>query len=398
MSFLEFNNSEPKLSGEKKTLSIILGIGLLVGTIALGSTLAASINLNNGGPVEFGQGVTQTVACDSNGVTLTPYSTFENDGADSGFYFSSLEISGVSDNCSGVTFKVRAYMNGNNEPLTWPSGSDLAGDSFEFGFIVNGSWTAVESCMLLNNQVTGISNNNAVKIDWTSCVPDFAALAGSVDRITIESSVNPNSGAFAFQVGDVGPGGGIVYYYNETGFACGPSLLSTCNYLEYAPNRNWNGQENTSDPNYQWADSEYQAIEIGSGAQNASIGSGYANTVAITTQGNGISTAAGASRAYRGGNKDDWYLPSRDELNQLCVYVNGLGVGPGGICITDGTLVESYPQSANAAAKGFQVIDFYWNSTEGSPDGGQGQWFYDGSFYNSAEKRYLFKVRPIRAF
>jgi len=394
MSLLNYNSSEPKRSGEKKTLSIILGIGLIVGTIALGSTLAASINLNGGGPVEFGQGVAQTVACDSDGITLTPYSTFYNDGADSDFYFSSLEISGVSDDCSGVTFKARAYMNGSNMPLNWPSGPLPGSDSFEFGFIVNGDWTSVSSCMLLNNQVTGISNNNSVRIDWTSCVPDFAALAGSVDRITIESSVDPNSGVFPLQVGDVGPGGGIVYYYSEAGFACGPNLLSTCNYLEYAPNKNWNGEVNDSDPNYQWAVSDYQLIEIGSGAQNTSIGSGYANSVAITTQGNDITTAAGASRGYRGGGKSDWYLPSRDELNQLCVFVHGLGVDANGFCIGDGTNNES----ANAAAKGFQIVDYYWNSTEGSSNGVQGQWFYNGSFYNPAQKQYGFKVRPIRAF
>ena len=57
MSLLNFNGSEPKRTGEKKTLSIILGTGALVGVIALGSTLAASINLNSDNPVEFGQGI-----------------------------------------------------------------------------------------------------------------------------------------------------------------------------------------------------------------------------------------------------------------------------------------------------------------------------------------------------
>ncbi|CAB4757057.1 unannotated protein [freshwater metagenome] len=199
MSLLNFNKSEPKRSGEKKSLAILVGIGALVGVIALGSTLAASINLNGGAPVEFGQGVAQTTACDSDGITLTPASTFFNGsyeyyGAESTFYFSSLSVSGVSDNCSGVTFKVRAYMNGNDEPLYWPAAPNE--DSFEFGFIVNGDWTSVDSCMRLDNQVTGISNNNSVTIDWTDCVPSDAAFAGSVDRITIESSVNPNSGVF----------------------------------------------------------------------------------------------------------------------------------------------------------------------------------------------------------
>jgi hypothetical protein len=133
MSLLNFDSSGHMPKGEKKSLKIFLGLGALVGVVAIGSTLAASINLNSGGPVEFGQGVTQTVACDSDGITLTPYSTFSNDSQYADFYFSSLEVSGVSSDCSGVTFKLRAYMNGDNNPLIWPSDPDS--NSFEFGLI-----------------------------------------------------------------------------------------------------------------------------------------------------------------------------------------------------------------------------------------------------------------------
>ena len=182
MSLLKFSDNSNNFKGEKKTLKLLFGIGALVGVIAIGSTLAASINLNNSGPVEFGQGIAQTVACDSDGITLTPYSTFSNDSEYSDFYFSSLEVSGVSANCSGVTFKLRAYMNGSAEPLLWPSDPD--GTSFEFGFTASENWTSVDSCMNLNDQETSSSTDNSVLIDWTGC---DAALAGQVDRITLES-------------------------------------------------------------------------------------------------------------------------------------------------------------------------------------------------------------------
>ncbi len=55
MSLLNFKDGQSRDSHPMKPLKAILGVGLLVGTIALGSTLAASINLNGGGPVEFGQ-------------------------------------------------------------------------------------------------------------------------------------------------------------------------------------------------------------------------------------------------------------------------------------------------------------------------------------------------------
>jgi len=198
MSLLNFKSPDGNSKFKQKNLKVLLGIGTLVATIALGSTLAASINLNAGAPVEFGQGVAQTTACDDE-VTLTPASTFFNGnyeyyGAASTFYFSSLKVSGVSDNCSGVTFRVRAYMNGSDNPLYWPAGPNE--DSFEFGFTSDGDWYSVDSCMELDNPVTNDATNNSVTINWTSCVPLQAELAGSVDRITIESSEDPNSGVF----------------------------------------------------------------------------------------------------------------------------------------------------------------------------------------------------------
>ena len=77
MTLLNFSDSGEKPAGRRKPLRAILGIGALVGAVALGSTLAASINLNDSGPVEFGQGVTQTVACSGNdSIIVTPTSSF----------------------------------------------------------------------------------------------------------------------------------------------------------------------------------------------------------------------------------------------------------------------------------------------------------------------------------
>ena len=237
MSLLNFNNDSSNLKGEKKTLRLLFGIGALVGIIALGSTLAASINLNSGDPVEFGQGVAQTVACDSDGITLTPYSTFYNDEEASNFYFSSIKVSGVSSNCSGVTFKLRAYMNGSDTPLYWPAAPNE--DSFEFGFIASDTWSYVDSCMFITNEITNSTDNNSATINWRGCLPSYAAFAGEVDRLTLESSINPNSGVFPLAVGNVGPAGGIIFYKDSEGFVCGRDLQSTCYFLEAAP-KTWN--------------------------------------------------------------------------------------------------------------------------------------------------------------
>lgn len=51
-------------------------------------------------------------------------------------------------------------------------------------------------------------------------------------------------------IGDVGPGGGKIFYVSPTPFACGEELLANCNYLEVAP-ANW--FDEVGDPLRSWA-------------------------------------------------------------------------------------------------------------------------------------------------
>ena len=59
-----------------------IGIGVIAAAVGLSSTLAANISINSG-PVEFGQGVAQTVACSGDeSIIVTPATSFSNEGAD----------------------------------------------------------------------------------------------------------------------------------------------------------------------------------------------------------------------------------------------------------------------------------------------------------------------------
>jgi len=97
MSLLNFGDGDhgPASPRSKKPLKLILGIGALIGVIAIGSTLAANINLNTGGAVEFGQGVAATTACD-NDILITPFSNFVNANGAGDYSFSSLKISNIN--------------------------------------------------------------------------------------------------------------------------------------------------------------------------------------------------------------------------------------------------------------------------------------------------------------
>jgi hypothetical protein len=192
-------------------------------------------------------------------------------------------------------------------------------------------------------------------------------------------------------VGDTGPGGGIVFYVRASGmFNCGVALTSTCKYLEAAPTL---GTALWADAGYFWSGNINTLI--GADAQGVAIGTGLKNTEAMRTQSGGGDTAGMAgtiTRAYRGPNDlTDWYLPSQDELNQMCKWQRGQEwVSDATICNENGNF------NLGPNASGF-FTGAYWSSSENvaakawyqfSATGGQGNFDKNSRFY----------VRPVRAF
>ena len=119
MSVLNFSDGGRSRAPKGKPVKIILGIGLLSITVALGSTLAANININSG-PVEFGQGVAQTVYCGSNAestLTVTPVSSFVNSANEGDFQLSGVQISNIPSECNGKDFIIKAYSGTEANPL-----------------------------------------------------------------------------------------------------------------------------------------------------------------------------------------------------------------------------------------------------------------------------------------
>ena len=102
--------------GKKKSRKgLIVGIAMLGVIPVIGSTLAASISLNSGDAIEFGQGSQAVTACD-NAITVMPVSSFNatpspapTDAAGT-FELASFTLSDIDDTaCEGMKFTVSAY-------------------------------------------------------------------------------------------------------------------------------------------------------------------------------------------------------------------------------------------------------------------------------------------------
>ena len=164
--------------------------------------------------------------------------------------------------------------------------------------------------------------------------------------------------ASCLAIGTTGDGGGIIIYHNHAGFTVTGAGSFTAYYLEAAPDDQGTSQA--------WASSGYFSTNIpGTGTV---IGTGKANTAAILAV-DANAPAAKACADYRGGDKDDWFLPSKDELNEMYKARTHLGISSG----------------------------WFWSSSH-SKDTARGQGFVDGSQANDLKYNNDNGVRAVRAF
>ena len=85
---------EPTSSAKSKSYKKALRVGGAISLVGVGSTFAANISLNNDANVEFGQGVAQTAACDSDGFFVNPVSYYDN--TSSTFRLDYVEVTGLN--------------------------------------------------------------------------------------------------------------------------------------------------------------------------------------------------------------------------------------------------------------------------------------------------------------
>ena len=178
--------------------------------------------------------------------------------------------------------------------------------------------------------------------------------AVSVDRQAAAVSACADGNDCA--IGDIGPGGGIVFY--DAG-----SVQSWGRYLEAAPT-GWHGTD--IDPEAPWCDIQNEKLD---GAGGDRIGTGDENTNEMVVKCS--SGAANLARAYTGGGKADWFLPSQAELSELRKQMETVG---------------------------YWGLKAYWSSSQSDNYYAKTQNFPSGGWANYDDKSRTLGVRPIRAF
>ena len=191
-----------------------------------------------------------------------------------------------------------------------------------------------------------VFKENYIKSDGNVVVDD----GNSTVKISILSD---------YELRDIGPGGGYIFYVNSNYESDG------WKYLESAP------PLSEEDPTTTWIQTALQETEIGEDAQGLDFGDGLSNTTAII-DGGAVSGAVFTTQEYEHSGYTDWFCASSSELNQIYTELHQNGLG-------------AFTASS------------YWTSTENSSTEARRQSFGSGS-QSIASKDARYRYRPVRSF
>ena len=203
--------------------------------------------------------------------------------------------------------KIKGYVNASSSAFAIANVKD--GDSCNVRGQVTGTVKKQLVC------VWATTTTRAGRVIGRRLVWELKALATTTTTTSTTStiSVSPSCAKSGeCRVGDIGAGGGVVFYVSPT-----PQWWGR--YMEAAPNR-WNGQ---------WSDSPLTSgcggLSI-PGAGAVGLGSGRRNTEAIVSACPELNIAARVAYDLVLNGKSDWFLPSRDELNEMYPHRAAIGV------------------------------------------------------------------------
>jgi hypothetical protein len=375
MADFYYDDPVEESKGTRKNFKGVLALILLmiVGGTYLQTTLAANINLNSGGQVEFGQGVSMVAACSgANSLTVTPNSEFVNASGSGAHYLKSITVSGIPSECNGDDFQISVYDSTTSTALP------IFGETKTVASIWNNGGSFQGGKGWLGSTIT--SGSGTFTVNFTTPV----TLASNVAKLTLQSTTHVAGDCITeslCSLGDIGPGGGMVFYAGAPFTMTGATCNTNCRYLAWAP-VSWASTQSQnssfSEPGTATTDAR-TTIMPGNALLGTSeaFGSGLSNTrlfVNAASSGTSATNGAKAVQLYAGNDSSagQWFLPSRAEAIAL-------------------------QQSPVLSRGGFNLDNNHWTSSE------------DQSVFNfqillrtgvvSRESRGNYKtIRPIRAF
>ena len=172
--------------------------------------------------------------------------------------------------------------------VTIPSGASISGFAPLASPALTGTPTAP----------TAAAATNTTQVATTAFVRGEVSVLDNIGDVTLGTT---------YAIGDTGPAGGVIFIM--------PSTVgnSTGKYFEAAPSAG--GVYRT------WSTGANQTAAV-SGADGTIIGTGAQNTIDIVAQAGNVAATSAAAYAsdYTYGGFSDWFLPSRDELNELYTH------------------------------------------------------------------------------
>ena len=187
MEILNFESNGSNRSPKKRArLATIVGGAFLFA--AIGSTFAANITINTTDSLEYGQGLTQAVACEST-LIVTPINRFINAAGGGDFYLETITVTDTEtvsnstglSKCIGKKIKVSVFGNtGTAQTYGGVTSCTVPITGYTASAPTHGIATSGISCSGL--QATAVAGGFALS---TTATP--ALSAGNVYKIAIES-------------------------------------------------------------------------------------------------------------------------------------------------------------------------------------------------------------------
>ena len=392
----DFYHDDPieEVSKTKVRSKVLSTAALIVGSIFFfQSTLAGNISLNSGRGIEFGQGVSQTVACSGEtALTLTPRSSFTN-GSPGAHYLQSVTVSNIPTSCYGVDFTINAYGDSSSTPLA------LFNSTSTDAVVYNNNGTFQKGIGSAGFTVS--SGSGTFTITFT----DPVAQSSSVFKLTIRSGIDQTSWVARTSAADLGwdsvaYGNGIFVAvgaaagYGFAGVMTSPDGITWTSRVAAISGATWGGVT--------FGNGIFVAVSsccgIGNGVMTSSDGITWTSRNSVASQsdnwndvtfGNGLFVAVADDRTYRVMTSPDgitWTARTAAAANswQSITYGNGLFVAvstdntyrvmtsPDGITWTARTAAAANSWRSVTYGDGLFVAVGYSGSSNGvmtSPDG-----------------------------